>query len=194
MPYQPIKLCLRSFPTLFDVLNLFHGPLARYVNCGSRMRQGSRESFPRHRLQRKPLVIDTSMHHGTCATHVPWGMSGSITCGGVENVPGIFMYLTRGPLRHSWYASIQFRYAAFLPLYFSGYHWGYSRDLCDDSGRYHCCFGSPYPGKVSEIPVSVHMCCSQYMFCLKFRSICIWVSKQTKRDDTNSKTRKLAFS
>ena len=38
-------------------------------------------------------------------THVPWCMSGSLTCGGGENVPGIrgacatrnFMYLQRGP-------------------------------------------------------------------------------------------------
>ena len=29
------------------------------------------------------------MHHGTCVTHVPWCMSGSLTCGYGENVPGI---------------------------------------------------------------------------------------------------------
>ena len=29
------------------------------------------------------------MHHGTCVTHVPWCMSGSLTCGDEENVPGI---------------------------------------------------------------------------------------------------------
>ena len=28
-----------------------------------------RERFPRHRLQRKPLVSDAGMHHGTCVTH-----------------------------------------------------------------------------------------------------------------------------
>ena len=45
------------------------------------------------------------MHHGTCVTHVPWCMSGSLTCGDGENVPGIpprmrtcnFAYLARGP-------------------------------------------------------------------------------------------------
>ena len=64
-----------------------------------------RECFPRHQLQRKPLVIDPSMHHGTCITHVPWCMSGSLTRGGWENVPGIpgacatinFTYLIRDP-------------------------------------------------------------------------------------------------
>ena len=45
--------------------------------------------FPRHRLQRKPLVSYPGMHHGTCVTHVPWCMSGSLTRGGGENVPVI---------------------------------------------------------------------------------------------------------
>ena len=61
--------------------------------------------FPRRRFQRKPLVSDPGMHHGTCVTHVPWCMSGSLTCGDGENVPGIpgacatcnFTYLARGP-------------------------------------------------------------------------------------------------
>ena len=42
-----------------------------------------------HRLQRKPPVSDPGMLHGTCVTHVPWCMSGSLTLGGGENVPGI---------------------------------------------------------------------------------------------------------
>ena len=45
--------------------------------------------FPHRRFQRKPLVSDPGMHHGTCVTHVPWCMSGSLTCGDGENVPGI---------------------------------------------------------------------------------------------------------
>ena len=57
-----------------------------------------------------PLVSDPDMHHGTCVTHVPWCMSGSLTSGFLwsrwrENVPGIpsacatcnFTYLVRGP-------------------------------------------------------------------------------------------------
>ena len=74
-------------------------------NCGLRMRQECRERFPRHRFQRKPLISDPALHHGTCVTHVPWCMSGSLACGGGENVPGIpgaratrnFPYLVRGP-------------------------------------------------------------------------------------------------
>ena len=45
--------------------------------------------FPRHWFKRKPVVCDPGMHHGTCVTHVPWCMSGSLTCGDGENVPGI---------------------------------------------------------------------------------------------------------
>ena len=45
--------------------------------------------FPRRRFQRKPLVSYPGMHHGTCVTHVPWCMSGSLACSDGENVPGI---------------------------------------------------------------------------------------------------------
>ena len=69
------------------------------------MRRECRERFPRHRLHRKPLVSDPGMHLGTCVTHVPWYMPGSLTHGGKENVLGIpgtcatrkFTYLARGP-------------------------------------------------------------------------------------------------
>ena len=37
--------------------------------------------FPRRRFQRKLLVSDPGMHHGTCVMHVPWCMSVSLTCG-----------------------------------------------------------------------------------------------------------------
>ena len=53
------------------------------------MRQECQERFPRHRFQRKPLVSDPGIHHGTYVTHVTWYMSGSLTRGGGENVPGI---------------------------------------------------------------------------------------------------------
>ena len=45
--------------------------------------------FPCGRLQWKSSVSDPGMHHGTCVTHVPWCMSGSLTRSGLENVPGI---------------------------------------------------------------------------------------------------------
>ena len=81
------------------------GLLPDTQKCGLRMHRECRERFPRQRLQWKPLVSDPGMHHGRCVTHVPWCMSGSLTRGGGENVPGIhgagatrnFMYLARGP-------------------------------------------------------------------------------------------------
>ena len=74
----------------------------------TRMRRECRERFIRHQFQRRSLVSDPGMHHGTCVAHVPWCMSGSLTRGCVENVPGIpgscathnLTYLTRG-LWHS---------------------------------------------------------------------------------------------
>ena len=58
-------------------------------NCGLCMHSECRERFPRHQLQRKPLVSDPGMHHGTCVLHGPWCMSGSLNSGGGKNVPGI---------------------------------------------------------------------------------------------------------
>ena len=81
------------------------GLLPDTQKCGLCMRRECWERFPRHWFQRKLLVSDPGMHHGTCVTHVPWCMSGSLTRGGGENVPGIpgacatsnFAYLARGP-------------------------------------------------------------------------------------------------
>ena len=53
------------------------------------MRRECRQRLPRHRLQTKPQVSDPGMHHSTCVTHLPWCISGSLTRGGGENVPGI---------------------------------------------------------------------------------------------------------
>ena len=91
---------------MWDVItHISMGLLPDTYNCGLRMRRECQERFPRHRLKRKPLVRNPSMHHGTCVTHVPWCMSGSLTRGGGENSPGIpgacatrnFAYLARGP-------------------------------------------------------------------------------------------------
>ena len=85
-----------SKPSQLAIISM--GLLPDMQNCGLRMHRDCRERFPRHRLQRKPLVSDPDMHHGTC-------MSGSLTRGGGENVPDIpgacatrnFAYLVRGP-------------------------------------------------------------------------------------------------
>ena len=74
-------------------------------NCGLRMSRECRERFSRHRRQRKTLVSDTGMHHGTCATHVPWCISGSLTCGGGEKRSRNFAYLSRAPWHHQRWCS-----------------------------------------------------------------------------------------
>ena len=68
---------------------LSHWPFTRYVKLRAVHASGMPGTFPRGRLQRKPLVSNPDMHHDTCVTHVPWCMSGSISRGGGENVPGI---------------------------------------------------------------------------------------------------------
>ena len=65
----------------------------------------ARNVFPAADFQGSRLVSYPGMHHGTCVMHVPWCMSGSLTYGGSENVPGNpgacanrnFTYLARGP-------------------------------------------------------------------------------------------------
>ena len=80
----------------------YSGPLTRYAKLRVAHAPGMPGTFSRHR---KLLVSDPGTHHGTCLTHVPWCMSGSLTRCCRENVPGIpgacatrnFKYLVRGP-------------------------------------------------------------------------------------------------
>ena len=44
-------------------------PLIRYAILRLHLRRECRESFPRHRLQKKTQDNDPVMHHGTCFTH-----------------------------------------------------------------------------------------------------------------------------
>ena len=66
------------------------------------MRQECRERFPK--LQRKPLVNDPSMHHGTCVTHVQWCMLGSLTRGGGEMFPAFLAHVTHVFCPHCLYS------------------------------------------------------------------------------------------
>ena len=51
-----------------------HGPLTRYVKLRFAHAPGIPETF-------SPRVSDPGMHHGTCVTHVPRCMPGSLTSG-----------------------------------------------------------------------------------------------------------------
>ena len=53
-----------------------HGPLARYV----KMRVAHAPGMP-GTFSPPPRVSDPGMRHGTCVTHVPWCMLGSLTRG-----------------------------------------------------------------------------------------------------------------
>ena len=77
---------------------------------------------------RKQLFSDTGMHHGTCVTHAPWCMAGSLTCGGRQKVPGAcatrnFTCLARGP----WYIRMRpYHSAILLKLWMQHRHAHYS--------------------------------------------------------------------
>ena len=53
-----------------------NGPLARYVKLRVAHAPGMPGTFPP-----PPRATDPGMHHGTCVTHVPWCMPGSLTSG-----------------------------------------------------------------------------------------------------------------
>ena len=53
-----------------------HGLLARYVKLRVAHAPGMPGPF-----SPSPRVSDPDMHHGTCVTHVPWCMPGSLTSG-----------------------------------------------------------------------------------------------------------------
>ena len=55
---------------------MYYGPLARSV----KLRVAHAPGIP-GALSPSPRVSDRDMHHGTCATHVPWCMRGSLTSG-----------------------------------------------------------------------------------------------------------------
>ena len=93
-------------PCEVDFLDRFHGPLTRYVKLRVAHAPGMPGTF-----SPPTLVSDPDMHHGTCVTHVPWCMPGSLISGflwsrwrgNCDRIPGAcatrnFTYLVRGPL------------------------------------------------------------------------------------------------
>ena len=88
-PILIVEFWLQTLSCLLLMQGFAMGLLPDTYTCGLRLRRECREQLLRHRFQRKPLVSNPDMHHGTCVTHVPWCTSGSLTCGGVENVLGI---------------------------------------------------------------------------------------------------------
>ena len=60
-------------PFCMHILSV-NGPLVRYVKLRVAHAPGMPGSF-----SPPPRVSDPDMHHGTCVTHVPWCMPGSLT-------------------------------------------------------------------------------------------------------------------
>ena len=73
-------MCFNDVWWLHDVLIsyslCFHGPLARYLKSWIAPAPGMPGTF-----SPPPRVSDPDMHHGTCETHVPWNMPGSLSSG-----------------------------------------------------------------------------------------------------------------
>ena len=65
-----------SVNTLLLPTRRLNGPLARYVKSRVAHASGMPGTF-----SPPPWISDTDMHHGTCLTHVPWCMPGSLTSG-----------------------------------------------------------------------------------------------------------------
>ena len=154
IPSQIIK-CSRYIWSMRAILMIWAWAsyqIRKISGCACAVNAGN--VFPRHRFQRKPLVIDPDMHHGTCVKHVPWCMSGSITNDGGENVPSIpgacatrnFAYLVRGPWsqRLSW----------------NSYCWNRRHHLIMDSS--HCRCGHHQRLFHSLIPLSTLFIRSSY--------------------------------
>ena len=76
MMTQVLTTSLTTLLTLNCTYTVTYGPLARYVKFRVAHASGMPGTFPP-----PPLVRDPDMHHGTCVTHVPWCMSGSLTSG-----------------------------------------------------------------------------------------------------------------
>ena len=71
------------YNTTYDLMRiavLLHGPLTRYVKLRVAHAPGMPGTF-----SPPPRFSDPDMHHGTCETHVPWCMSGSLTSGFLWN-------------------------------------------------------------------------------------------------------------
>ena len=67
------------FPNLWREILAWAYQMRKNAGCACAGNAGN--VFPHRRLQRKQLVSDPGMHHGTCVTHVLWCMSGSLTSG-----------------------------------------------------------------------------------------------------------------
>ena len=103
--FLTLKWCCATNPYGLYLCNVWAScQMCKIAGCACSGSAG--DVFPDFKGNRDPEVSDPDRHHGTCVTHMPWCMSGLLTCDGGENVPGNpgvcatlnFTYLVRGPL------------------------------------------------------------------------------------------------
>ena len=82
-PLSCVSLSMNTQPSVPAIWTSYQ--IHKIAGCACAGNAGN--VFPRRRFQRKLLVIDPGMHHGTCVTHVPWCMSGSLTCSDGKTFP-----------------------------------------------------------------------------------------------------------
>ena len=110
-PYLPSLLVLTLLTISAYPLTERWQTIRTWASCQIRKIAGAHAPGMPGTFSPSPQVSDPDMHPGTCVTHVPWCMPGSLTSGfrwnrwRGENVPGIpgacatcnFTYLARGP-------------------------------------------------------------------------------------------------
>ena len=62
-----------------------HGTSRQWASCQIRKIAGAHAPGMPGTFSPRPQVSDPDMHHGTCVTHVPWCMPGSLTSGFLWN-------------------------------------------------------------------------------------------------------------
>ena len=72
--------CLQFLSVRIGIILGPYGPLTRYVKLWVTHAPGMPGTFAP-----LPRISDPDMHHGTCVTHVPWCMPGSLTRGFLWN-------------------------------------------------------------------------------------------------------------
>ena len=91
----------RSSRWLISSEMFVYGPLTRYVKLWVAHAPGMPGTF-----STTPRVSDPDMHHGTCVTHVPWCMLGSLTEVSFEVVCGENIKVNNLSRRHPSIAAI----------------------------------------------------------------------------------------
>ena len=73
-----VVLLVRFMPQKSEIVSK---PLCQWASCQIRKIAGAHAPGMPGTFSPSPQVSDPDMHHGTCVTHVPWCMPGSLTSG-----------------------------------------------------------------------------------------------------------------